>query len=136
MLVPVILEERPAHRRPAREHVRELQQQLARRCVLGRARSYDRSARTRPAREAFLKRFEREVDPNNELSPDEGRRRAEHAKRVSCSALRNAPQPHAGEIRRLKAIRAALTHAGDPVLARRCNSKPSCPCGLLALLRL
>ena len=27
------------------------------------ARTYDRSARTRPAREAFLKRFEREVDP-------------------------------------------------------------------------
>jgi hypothetical protein len=46
------------------------------------ARTYDRSARTRPAREAFLKRFEREVDPDNKLSPDERRRRAEHAKRA------------------------------------------------------
>jgi hypothetical protein len=46
------------------------------------ARTYDGSARTRPAREAFLKRFEREVDPDNKLSPDERRRRAEHAKRA------------------------------------------------------
>jgi hypothetical protein len=46
------------------------------------ARTYNRSARTRPAREAFLKRFEREVDPDGELSPDERRRRAEHAKRA------------------------------------------------------
>jgi hypothetical protein len=46
------------------------------------ARTYDRSARTRPAREAFLKRFEREVDPDNKLPPDERRRRAEHAKRA------------------------------------------------------
>jgi hypothetical protein len=46
------------------------------------ARTYDRSARTRPAREAFLKRFEREVDPDNKLSTDERRRRAEHAKRA------------------------------------------------------
>jgi hypothetical protein len=46
------------------------------------SRTWDRSERTRPAREAFLKRFEREVDPNEELSPDERRRRAEHAKRA------------------------------------------------------
>ena len=46
------------------------------------ARTYDRSARTRPAREAFLKRFEREVDPDNRLPADERRRRAEHAKRA------------------------------------------------------
>ena len=46
------------------------------------ARTSDRSARTRPAREAFLKRFEREVDPNNELPADERRRRAAHAKRA------------------------------------------------------
>jgi hypothetical protein len=46
------------------------------------ARTYDRSARTRPAREAFLKRFEREVDPDSKLPPDERRRRADHAKRA------------------------------------------------------
>jgi hypothetical protein len=46
------------------------------------SRTDDRSARTRPAREAFLKRFEREVDPDVKLPPDERRRRAEHAKRA------------------------------------------------------
>jgi hypothetical protein len=46
------------------------------------SRTADRSARTRPARQAFLNRFEREVDPNGELPPDERRRRAEHAKRA------------------------------------------------------
>jgi hypothetical protein len=46
------------------------------------ARTYDRSARTCPAREAFLKRFEREVDPDNKLPLDERRRRADHAKRA------------------------------------------------------
>jgi hypothetical protein len=46
------------------------------------SRTYDRSARTRPAREAFLKRFEREVDPHGTLPPEERRRLAEHAKRA------------------------------------------------------
>ena len=45
-------------------------------------RTYDRSARTRPAREAFLRRFEREVDPDGKLPLDERRCRAEHAKRA------------------------------------------------------
>jgi hypothetical protein len=35
------------------------------------ARTPDRTARTRPAREAFLKRFEKEVDPDGTLSPQE-----------------------------------------------------------------
>jgi hypothetical protein len=51
------------------------------------ARTYDRSARTRPAREAFLKRFEREADPGNQLPADERRRRAEHAKRDNMLRL-------------------------------------------------
>ena len=46
------------------------------------SRTVDRSARTRPARQAFLKRFEKEVDPNGELPPDERRQRAEHALRA------------------------------------------------------
>jgi hypothetical protein len=46
------------------------------------SRTTDRSARTRPAREAFLRRFEREVDPDGTLPPDERHRRAEHAKRA------------------------------------------------------
>jgi hypothetical protein len=44
------------------------------------SRTYDRSARTRPARQKFLQRFEREVDPDGTLPPDERRRRAKHAK--------------------------------------------------------
>ena len=48
----------------------------------------DRSARTRPAREAFLKRFEREVDPDGKLPPDERARRANHALRAHMLRLR------------------------------------------------
>jgi hypothetical protein len=46
------------------------------------SRTEDRSARTWPARQKFLQRFEREVDPDGKLLPDERRRRAEHAKRA------------------------------------------------------
>ena len=46
------------------------------------ARTHDRTARTRPAREAFLNRFEKEVDPDGTLSPEERLQRAEHAKRA------------------------------------------------------
>jgi hypothetical protein len=57
------------------------------------ARTQDRSARTRPAREAFLKRFEREVDPDGRLPPDERRRRAEHAHRAHMLRLRKRGMP-------------------------------------------
>ena len=46
------------------------------------ARTRDRTARTRPARESFLKRFEKEVDPDETLPVGERRVRAEHAKRA------------------------------------------------------
>jgi hypothetical protein len=52
------------------------------------ARTQDRSARTRPAREAFLKRFERAVDPDGKLPPDERARRANHALRAHMLRLR------------------------------------------------
>jgi hypothetical protein len=52
------------------------------------ARTQDRSARTRPAREAFLKRFEREVDPDGKLPPDERASRANHALRAHMLRLR------------------------------------------------
>jgi hypothetical protein len=52
------------------------------------ARTSDRSARTRPAREAFLKSFERKVDPDGKLPPEERRRRAEHALRAHMLRLR------------------------------------------------
>jgi hypothetical protein len=46
------------------------------------SRTYDRSARTRPAREAFMRRLEREVDPDGKLPPDQRRRLADHAMRA------------------------------------------------------
>lgn len=42
---------------------------------------------TAPARRAFLARFEREVDPDGKLAPEERARRAEHAKRAYFSRL-------------------------------------------------
>lgn len=42
----------------------------------------DPSAHTAPARQAFAKRFELEVDPNGVLPPLERARRAEHARKA------------------------------------------------------
>ncbi|MFA1538015.1 hypothetical protein [Actinomadura monticuli] len=46
------------------------------------SRTGDRKKRTRPARDAFLARFEREVDPEGVLPAEERRERAELAKRA------------------------------------------------------
>lgn len=45
------------------------------------------SERTRPAREAFQARFERQVDPDGVLSPAERSRRAEHARKAFYAGL-------------------------------------------------
>lgn len=47
----------------------------------------DRSARTRNARAKFDERFEREVDPNGVLPPDERAKRAENARKAYFAAL-------------------------------------------------
>lgn len=47
----------------------------------------DREVRTRPAREAFLARFERQVDPDGVLAPGERHFRAESAKRAYFQGL-------------------------------------------------
>jgi hypothetical protein len=46
------------------------------------ARMPDRTARTRPARQTFLKRFEKEVELDGTVPPEERRQRAEHANRA------------------------------------------------------
>ena len=46
------------------------------------AKVSDPTAHTAPARTAFLSRFEREVDPEGVLEPEERARRAEHAKKA------------------------------------------------------
>jgi hypothetical protein len=55
-------------------------------------RTEDRSARTAPGRKAMLDRFEREVDPNNELTQQERAKRAEFARKAYFArlALRSA----------------------------------------------
>lgn len=51
------------------------------------ARTPDRAARTAAARQAALDRFEREVDPNGELVPEERARRAAHARKAYFTRL-------------------------------------------------
>jgi len=46
------------------------------------AKTADPAAATAPARAAFLDRFEREVDPDGELPPEERARRAGHARKA------------------------------------------------------
>jgi hypothetical protein len=56
------------------------------------ARTTDPNVRTEPARRALLDRFEREVDPDGVLPPDERTRRAAHARKAYFTrlALRSA----------------------------------------------
>jgi hypothetical protein len=49
--------------------------------------THDPRETTAKAREAFLSQFEREVDPDGTLSPEERRRRAEHAKKAHFARL-------------------------------------------------
>jgi hypothetical protein len=51
------------------------------------AKTADRTARTKPAADAFMARFEREVDPDNLLDPAERLRRAESAKKAYFQRL-------------------------------------------------
>ena len=64
------------------------------------ANTADRKARTSNATQAFLERFEREVDPLGELPPDRRREMAVHArtsymlKLARRSASTRRPTPH------------------------------------------
>lgn len=51
------------------------------------AHEVDPSARTAPARAAFMRRFERQVDPDGVLPEHERRRRAESARRAYYTQL-------------------------------------------------
>jgi hypothetical protein len=51
------------------------------------AHTENRSARTANARKAMLDKFERQVDPDNELSPAERAKRAEHARKAYYKRL-------------------------------------------------
>jgi hypothetical protein len=51
------------------------------------ANTPDPAARTAAGRAAFLDRFEKQVDPDGTLSPDERARRAEHARKAYFASL-------------------------------------------------
>jgi hypothetical protein len=51
------------------------------------ARTPDRTARTAAARKALFTKFERQVDPNNELTPAERAKRAEYARKAYFTRL-------------------------------------------------
>lgn len=51
------------------------------------ANTPDRAARTAPARAALMAKFEREVDPDGTLPPDERARRAEHKRKAYFQRL-------------------------------------------------
>jgi len=51
------------------------------------AKCDDSSARTGPGRRAFLDRFEKQVDPDGTLAPDERARRAVHARKAYMKRL-------------------------------------------------
>lgn len=51
------------------------------------ANTADPSARTKPGRDAFLARFEREVDPEGVMDPAERTRRATHKRRAYMQDL-------------------------------------------------
>jgi hypothetical protein len=47
----------------------------------------DRSARTKAARDGLLAKYEREVDPDGKLPPEERRRRAEHLRKAHMARM-------------------------------------------------
>lgn len=51
------------------------------------ANTADRVAATQPARNGFMARFERQVDPDGTLAPEERSKRADAAMRAHMSAL-------------------------------------------------
>jgi hypothetical protein len=51
------------------------------------ANTKDRAQRTAPGRQKFDQRFEKQVDPDGVLTPDERRRRADHARKAYFLSL-------------------------------------------------
>jgi hypothetical protein len=66
------------------QHLRSLSARLAAHAMHSQ---HDSRETTRAGREAFLARFERQVDPDGRLDPAERARRAEHAKKAYFTRL-------------------------------------------------
>ncbi len=54
---------------------------------IGWARTEDRTARTKPGRDAAYKKFEDEIDPERKLPPEELARRVAHLRRAHFQRL-------------------------------------------------
>jgi hypothetical protein len=81
----------------------------------------DRSARTAPARKALNDKFDREVDPDGQLTPAERARRAESARKAYFTrlALKSAQaRRRAGEARAAIPALEAEAAAADAALLR------------------
>jgi len=81
------------------------------------ARTSDRSARTAPARAGLLARFEREVDPDGVLPPEERARRAEHKRKAYYARLALA----SAKARRARVVVAAGEAAEAELAALRAD---------------
>lgn len=71
------------------------------------SRTDDRAARTAPARKASMERFEREVDPEGLLEPQERAVRAEHARKafyLKMSQASAAKRRKNSALKKLKAV--------------------------------
>jgi hypothetical protein len=81
---------------PSRDPI--IRRQVARIGGLTRAALYDGREVTKAARRGFMARFEDEVDPDRQLSPDERQRRAQAAMRAHMArlALRSAKSRRKG----------------------------------------
>jgi hypothetical protein len=87
----------------------------------------DEAAHTAPARAAFLSRFEREVDPDGILDPQERTRRAEHAKKAYSSSLLSHHEKHgrpSDEQIPIEALMLTRTMAARHETANGCSTPP------------
>src|ERR1035437_5513740 len=82
------------------------------------AHTPNRTARTQPARDALMRQFEEQVDPDGTLEPTERVKRAENAKRAHFGrlALKSAVSRRKSRelVEQAEAAEAELAEAGGP----------------------
>jgi hypothetical protein len=72
------------------------------------SKTEDRRAATQPARNGWQRKFEREVDPNNELTPHERAKRVEFARKAHYQRL---------------ALKAAKARQARKLVRQRCGAR-------------
>jgi hypothetical protein len=86
------------------------------------ARTEDRAARTWPGRKAAIDRFEREVDPDGVLTPQERAKRAEWARKAHMQRL-SLKSAAARQRRKLICQRCGGPKEADALMCPRCLDK-------------